>query len=459
MLDPFGKDSAQYKSLREQGYYDQRKGIEQQHASHPPVYIDDSRAPGTMVTVPEPMYYFIRDWMKQGSRQTMPLTKALAQKFDTALVNEFNLKFQSGDSTYFLSNSKRTKNNGTRTTGAGGVGGGGGGGGCVCKYLSFTGGTEQYGAISTSPAVPTALQPYHRENFGIGGIGPLGGGWHKSERLAHGAGRADFSHLHTYGQKNKYREVVSNEIDSRASMRLLYACVDDQELPSTCGCTKSVEIQGEFRGDLYAAADGLGAPRESWSAAEAWAVLSEYTVGPGVEALSFPVADRDMASAESSAEFSEEYLNTVEDVVETFVGAEALTNPQVVQEAVDVLTTLLQGVSPIEESGNGNDEETVDLLFDFTADISPGEEKVWFLGSVSALRTKCKSSYFGAALSHSVAAFSSTYNMHLTVPYDNSDPDCCIERYGSWAYGGYNMEFENIGLLYSEQTVKFNEVI
>jgi hypothetical protein len=303
------------------------------HDKYPPLLIDDSRAKATTVALDNDMYNHIQDWALKGKNQTVGLTASLLQKYDSAKVNRFMLKYHSGDSTYFLTPSKGVKSGNTarpknKT--------------CRCKYLTFSAQGPQEISYYVDPPSPTVKEntPFGRTNNGV---------YKGSYREAFGAGRAEFNRLRVsspgIGRRTGRHNPRANEMDAQVQMRIFYLCTDENELPSDCGCDKKIRVEAEFDGSLYTHADGSGtANKNVYSKAEAAVVLAQYTVAEDFTDIDFPIAKMKGAYSTHSTSISPEFVLKIIDIAKSVKNGLRSNGTNVGTGFLDDAVELLEGI-------------------------------------------------------------------------------------------------------------------
>lgn len=407
------------------------------NGSLPPVYIDDSRAPGTVVRMDKDMYEYIRNWMLQGKQQSVPLTKALERRYDTSKINNFLLNFASGDSTYFLqptAGSGRVKTSVKTDTV------------CRCKYLTFAEDGPQYAVVDMDPSQTTV--------FVSNPFLPANGYWpsfHGLHREAFGAGRAEFTDLHVVGKEDR-KSPGQFELDSKVRMRVMYLCTDQNELPSDCGCDKRLHVEGEFRGELFSRATGGGIPgKDVDTKAEAGLIMTEYTVGENFQAIDFPAARLRGSFAEYKTSIDPKFTIKVFDLAQaavTGVVTGGANTGQLLTDAADILKDVIGNDTIFVNTGNSSSPTPITGLGTANPWISPGMEKVFMLSSNTQYEVHVDADdwWVGQSWGYCASAFASAFRLHLFIDFDNTNPECCVEKYGMWAHGGYDLNLNGNGI-------------
>ncbi|MFK7971413.1 MAG: PKD domain-containing protein [Bacteroidia bacterium] len=393
----------------------------------PPVYIDDSRAPGTVIHMQKDMYEFVRDWMLEGDQQMIPLTQALQNNFDSVRTNDFMLKFASGDSDYFLTPGGGVSSGMRTSMKVDTV--------CRCKYLTFETSGPQNGVLEVTPSSRTVLDNDVQVTLN----------WVKMlYREAFGAGRAEFSMVAGGGGADEELNTDIFSLDARVRMSISYLCTDQNILPSDCGCDKKINVEGEFRGELYSYADvgGFG-PRHAKTKGEAGFVMSEYTVGSTFEALNIHEAEMKGSYAEKSITWDPAFRIKFGDLARAAVSGVISGGTNIndfINQATTTITGLIGNDTSIVNTSNSTSPVAVNGLGEASPDISPGTEKVFMITSLTHYENEINTNWFCEAEARS--AFASAYRMHLYINYDNVNPECCVEKFGMWAHGGYDLLVE-----------------
>jgi hypothetical protein len=400
----------------------------------PPIYIDDSGAPGTVMMVSEDMYRSIREWSMNRSAKTEPLSTYLKSGFAKAEVDTFMKRFKGGDQTYF------TNGTGGRTGGLTGGGGEKNGGGpeevCRCKYLTFAPTGNQYGIVTMSPQTETQFPPFEDS----------GNKWEGSRtRSALGAGRAEYTRLRAWGTRDQTWDGSPVYNDAYVKMTVFYLCTDENELPDDCGCEKEIKARGEFFGDLYAQASGntTGFPwipgRDVKAKVEGAAMMGEYVIGPGFDSLTVPMAKRYGAFAKERVSWDPAFAIRVIDMASNLASNIATGGglPGVKDSAIAIIKDLVTNDSIMENTGSQSGPVTMNEPAEGNLPLLPGQEKVVYMGSMTETYHEVKTgiSNEGRATTY----FASAFRLHITIPYNNVNPECCVEKYGMWAHGGFDL--------------------
>ncbi|MFK7969834.1 MAG: hypothetical protein AB8F95_05675, partial [Bacteroidia bacterium] len=399
------------------------------NADMPPVYIDDSRAPGTIIHMDEDMYNTIRDWMLAGNQQTVSLTSVLQGQYNTDRINDFMLKFSSGDSSYFLNPATgapiQARVNGDPV--------------CRCKYLSFSDPNDpidptnpQYASVGVTPATPTVFAD---DVFG-------GLNYNKLVfREAFGAGRAERVGLVGINVGDRTHNLEFGD-DAKVTMRIMYLCTDQNELPSDCGCDQQLHVQGDFRGDMFALANTGGIFNSKVHAqVEVGMVLAEYTVGPTFTDIKIEAARKASAVADRDETWDPEALMSFTDLAKKTLTELTKKDPSpttLITDAAGQILDLVGNQNLITSTNNATAPVSIMGYGDASPLISPLTEKVFLMSSVTMYDNRVKTGIWNWGLAG--AGFASAYRMHLWVDFRNVNSDCCMEKYGMWAHGGYDLD-------------------
>ena len=413
-----------------------------QNQNLPAVHIDDSRAPGTMVNISEEMYGEILGWMLEGSRQQQGLSDFLSQSHDTTEVGEFMDKFYNGDHSYFT---------GGGSGGTGGTKGGGGGvlgGGnpppppppaeCKCKYLTFTPSSPQYGIVDADPATEGVLD------------NDFGSGW-QLHRRGMGAGQMGYIATWASGGPDVKRNFGPFELDSKTRMKIMYLCTDENELPDDCGCDKTIHVEGEYRNKLYADADESGIfNRDAKAKVEVGIMMVDYAHGENFAIIDIPTAAMRAAYAKKEVSWDPNFKMKVIDLAKsavTGVISGGANFNDLLSDATDLIGDLVANDSLITNTTDAVAPVTLNKIAGGSLTLSPGTERIIMMTALTHYESEVKTGWTNSASAE--AMMGSSYRLHAFLNYDNTNPDCCTEKYGMWAYGGYDMSISSSGYSWS----------
>ncbi|MFK7971350.1 MAG: T9SS type A sorting domain-containing protein [Bacteroidia bacterium] len=392
------------------------------NTSLPPVYINGAKGKGKLMYMEEDMYMPIKEWVLQGTNQTVPLDKFVEQRFGTKKAKDFLDNFY-GDELKTVSTTSLSKG-GQDTV-------------CRCKFLVFRASGPQHYVIEPDPATHTEFSNT---------IIPSNN-WHTIDRFYRagtGAGRAEVSSVYSE-QGHDINDLSRGPYygNTKVTMRFLYACTNKNKLPSDCACDKTVRIQGEYRGLLRAEAGsgGIGT-REAKSKVEAGAVLLDFMDnGDSIETVNIHSADLRAAYATRRVSWDPELVSSAVSLARSAlmgIIAPGTDSTNLGTELADIIATVLTDDSAFVNESGGHVSNAINVNAPNTAlTLKPGSERVIILTSIAQHYHDINIGFLGHGTSST--AFTSAYYLQAVIDFDDTNDQCCLERMGLWAQGGYHM--------------------
>ncbi|MFK7970151.1 MAG: PKD domain-containing protein [Bacteroidia bacterium] len=406
----------------------------------PPVYIDDSRAQGNVMYLDEDMYLPIKEWVLQGRKQTVPFDDFVEQTFGNKKAGNLLMDFYSGDTTHLQATPPNNSKSGPDTV-------------CRCKFLVFKNDGPQRAILNVDPPEETIFNNTFSH---------IGYRIKRFYRIATGAGRAEYS-LAASERIQDIRDFRHGPYygDASVTMRFLYACTNQNKLPSDCACDKTVRIEGEYRGTLRADASGGGiSNKDVKSKIEGGAIMLDFLdMGDSITSMSVQGADLRAAYATHSTSWSPELVTGAADLAKAALNgyiSPGTDSTNLAAGIIDLLATVLTDDSAfVNESGGHKTNKVYFRTPNVALTLKPMSERVVILTSLVEHYHDINVGWFSNG--QSATAFGSGYRMHAVLDFDNTNDDCCLERLGMWAQGGYHMnEAGSLGITNDPSSVTLN---
>ncbi|AXG69104.1 hypothetical protein KORDIASMS9_01323 [Kordia sp. SMS9] len=251
----------------------------------------------------------------------------------------------------------------------------------------------------------------------------------------------------TTNNEYEYEKSVSgNETSSNsyAHMSFNYLCTNGSLLPEDCGCAKTIDLRANYYGDSWVATSATGGwgTHSSFAAVEDGVALfatDQYLTDTQITVLAG--GQFQLSRAQDDTWNPEFWTNTV-DLASSIVGVVvaintgvpinwATTVTNVGGQIINVFQTPMDIHYQEEEDGSAADNFSVSYTGGIT--LEPNHIVTVSMISKGYIYGKGKGKFV------SDSEHRSAYLISAVLPFNNSNPECCMEQYGKWVSGALGL--------------------
>ncbi len=255
--------------------------------------------------------------------------------------------------------------------------------------------------------------------------------------------------LNSPSTNNEYeyeKSVSGNETSSNsyARMSFNYLCTNGSLLPEDCGCAKTIDLAANYYGDSWVGTSATGGwgTHSSFAAVEDGVALfatDQYLTDTQITVLAG--GQFQLSRAQDDTWNPEFWTNTI-DLASSIVGVVVAVNTgapinwattvtNVGGQIVNVFQTPMDIHYQEEEDGSAADNFSVDYTGGIT--LEPNHIVTISMISKGYIYGKGKGKFV------SDSEHRSAYLISAVLPFNNSNPECCMEQYGKWVSGALGL--------------------
>lgn len=242
------------------------------------------------------------------------------------------------------------------------------------------------------------------------------------------------------------KSISGDEISSSsyARMSFNYLCTNGSLLPEDCGCEKTLDLRANYYGDAWVATSATGGwgTHSSFAAVEDDVVLfaiDQYQTDTNITVL----AGRQfqLSRAQDDTWNPEFWLNTVDlassivGIVVGVTGGNAINWVTAVANVGTQIINVLQTPIDIHYQEEEDGSAPGDFSMDYIGAVTLGPNHIVTISMIS------KGYIYGKGKGKFVSdsEHRSAYLISAVLPFDDSNPECCMEQYGKWVSGALGL--------------------
>lgn len=251
----------------------------------------------------------------------------------------------------------------------------------------------------------------------------------------------------TTNNEYEYEKSVSGDetsSNSYARMSFNYICTNGSLLPEDCGCGKTINLQANYYGDAWVATSATGGwgTHSSFAAIEddvALFAIDQYQADTQITVLAG--GQFQLSRAQDDTWNPEFWMNTV-DLASSIVGIVVAINTgapinwgtsvtQVGTQIVNVFQTPID--IHYQEEEDGSEAANFSMGYSGGITLEPNHIVSVVMISKGYIYGKGKGKFV------SDSEHRSAYLLSAVLPFNNSNPECCMEQYGKWVSGALGL--------------------